>query len=93
MHLFLKLFIFYLFILNLYSFFLMGADKQKAIQHQWRISEKPFFLCAILGGSVGSILGMYFFHHKTKHWYFVFGMPIILFLQIFLFLIVGHILI
>ncbi len=69
-------------IMNLAGFILMGADKNKAIRNAWRIPEARLFLCAFLGGSLGCILGMYTFRHKTKHWYFVWGMPAILILQI-----------
>ena len=79
-----KLAILYLFLINLYAFLLMGIDKRRAIRHKWRISEKNLFLSALLGGSMGSILGMYLFHHKTKHWYFVYGIPIIFLFQLFL---------
>ncbi|MBQ3373962.1 MAG: DUF1294 domain-containing protein [Oscillospiraceae bacterium] len=72
----------YLLIINAAAFILMGTDKKKARHKAWRISEKTLFLTAVLGGSVGSILGMWIFHHKTKHWYFVIGMPFILVLQI-----------
>ena len=61
----------------------MFIDKRRAIQRQWRIPEKTLFLSALLGGSAGSILGMYLFRHKTKHWYFVIGMPAILAVQVF----------
>lgn len=60
----------YLILLNLLGFILMGMDKRRAIRHAWRIPEAHLFGCAILGGSLGSILGMYTFRHKTKHWYF-----------------------
>ena len=60
----------------------MGIDKRKAIKRAFRIPEATLFLIAILGGSIGSILGMYTFRHKTRHWYFVYGMPFILILQI-----------
>ena len=53
--------------------------------HRWRISEKALFIPAILGGSIGAILGMHLFHHKTKHWYFRFGLPLILALQLAVF--------
>ena len=72
----------YLIIVNLTGFIQMGADKRKAVRNAWRIPEARRFLCALLGGSLGSILGMYTFRHKTKHWYFVWGMPAILILQI-----------
>ena len=67
---------------NLIGFALMGIDKRKAIKHAFRIPEATLFTVAIIGGSIGSILGMYFFRHKTRHWYFVYGMPFILILQI-----------
>lgn len=72
----------YLVIVNLIAFLLMAMDKSRARKHQWRIPEKTLFLSAILGGSIGAIAGMYTFHHKTKHWYFVIGMPAILIVQI-----------
>lgn len=76
--------IIYLLFINLTGFALMGIDKYKARKHLWRIPERTLFLAALLGGSAGSILGMYTFHHKTRHWYFVAGMPAILILQIVL---------
>lgn len=72
----------YLAIMNLYGFLIMGVDKKRAIRHAWRVPEKVLFLTSILGGSMGTWMGMYAFRHKTKHWYFVLGMPLILFLQI-----------
>ena len=76
------LIILYLIIVNLTGFALMWADKRKAIRNAWRIPEARLFLCALLGGSAGSLLGMYTFRHKTRHWYFVWGMPAILILQV-----------
>ena len=60
----------------------MGADKKKAQKGAWRIPEKVFFIVSILGGSLGTWAGMYIFRHKTKHWYFVVFIPLILALQI-----------
>ncbi len=74
----------YLILVNIISFLVMGLDKHRAKVHKWRVSEKTLFLLALLGGSAGSVSGMYTFHHKTRHWYFVWGMPAILFLQIVL---------
>ncbi|HIS06103.1 MAG TPA: DUF1294 domain-containing protein [Candidatus Choladocola avistercoris] len=74
--------IIYLVLINLAAFVLMGLDKRKAKKNLWRIPEKTLFLSAILGGSAGAIAGMYVFHHKTRHWYFVIGMPLILVIQI-----------
>lgn len=59
----------------------MFLDKRKAKNHKWRIPEKNIFLIALLGGSLGCLLGMNIFRHKTKHWYFKFGLPTILILQ------------
>lgn len=77
-----KLILLYLLIINAISFLLMLADKRKAQQNLWRIPEKTLFTAALFGGSIGSILGMYLFRHKTRHWYFVLGMPAILIAQI-----------
>lgn len=79
-----KILLFYLMFINIFGFLLMGVDKRKAERHLWRIPEKSLFLAAVLGGSVGSILGMRVFHHKTRKMIFVVGMPLILFIQIFL---------
>lgn len=76
--------IIYLIFINLIGFFAMFLDKQKAKRSAWRIPEKTLFLFALLGGSLGTTLGMHCFHHKTRHWYFRFGMPLILILQIIL---------
>lgn len=81
----------YLFLANLTGFAMMGMDKRKAKKNQWRIPEKNLFLAALLGGSVGTLAGMYAFHHKTRHWYFVIGMPAILILQAGLFIYFGMI--
>lgn len=72
----------YVIIINLTGFFLMGIDKRKAVKHAFRIPESTLFIVALIGGSLGSLLGMYVFHHKTRHWYFVYGMPAILLLQL-----------
>lgn len=78
----------YIILVNLIGFLLMGIDKRKAIKHAFRIPEATLFIIAIIGGSLGSIAGMYLFRHKTRHWYFVYGMPLILMLQIALILFV-----
>lgn len=69
-------------LVNIIGFLLMGIDKRRAIKHQWRIPEKTLFLTAFLFGSLGTWSGMYAFRHKTKHWYFVVGMPLILAVQV-----------
>lgn len=74
----------YVIIINIVGLCVMGIDKKRAIHHKWRIPEKTLFLVSLVGGSIGTWLGMYLFRHKTKHWYFVVGMPAILILQSFL---------
>lgn len=69
-------------IMNLIGYMSMWSDKRRAIKKQYRISEKTLFTIALLGGSLGSILGMNQFRHKTKHWYFKYGMPLILIMQV-----------
>ena len=71
----------YLLLINLLAFALMGVDKSRARRHKWRIPEKTLFLSALLGGSVGAIAGMQLFRHKTRHWYFRVGLPVIFLLQ------------
>ena len=72
----------YLAAVNLFGLIIMGVDKSRAKRRKWRIPEATLFLVAVIGGSIGSIAGMYLFRHKTKHWYFVVGMPVILVLQL-----------
>ncbi|MBO5209904.1 MAG: DUF1294 domain-containing protein [Lachnospiraceae bacterium] len=72
----------YLVIINLIGFAIMGIDKLKARKRAWRIPESTLFVIAIIGGSLGTTIGMHLFHHKTRHWYFLYGMPAILFIQI-----------
>lgn len=68
----------YFLIMSIVGFISMGVDKSRAKSNQWRVPEKTLFLISILGGSLGSNIGMYAFRHKTKHWYFVIFMPLIL---------------
>lgn len=72
----------YLAAINLATFIVYGADKRRARKGKWRVPEKTLFLLPLLGGSVGALLGMQVFHHKTRHWYFVWGIPAILLAQI-----------
>ena len=67
---------------NIITFIVFGIDKQRAKNHEWRISEATLIGLAVIGGSVGALLGMRFFRHKTKHWYFVKGMPLIFFIHV-----------
>lgn len=59
----------------------MAVDKAKAMAKKWRTKESTLFLISLIGGSLGTWLGMYVFRHKTRHWYFVFGMPLIFFVH------------
>ncbi len=73
----------YLILVNLWAFFLMGFDKGRARKRgARRIRERTLFLSALLGGGLGACLGMWGFRHKTKHWYFALGLPLILAAQI-----------
>lgn len=81
----LKLFSVYLLLVNIVGFSLMGIDKKRAVRGAWRISEASLFLSALLGGALGCTLGMHYFHHKTRHWYFRYGMPAIFTVELLLF--------
>jgi uncharacterized membrane protein YsdA (DUF1294 family) len=67
---------------NLISFGLMGLDKQRAIHHQWRISESTLLSVALFGGSLGILFGMLVFHHKTAKPLFFIGIPVIFGIQV-----------
>ena len=82
MELWQQILLIYFLIINVIGFFLMGIDKLRAKKQVWRVPEKTLFLIAVIGGSVGTNIGMYVFRHKTKHWYFVIGMPLILIAQV-----------
>lgn len=77
-----KLILIYLLIINAAGFLFMLIDKYKARKKLWRIPEATLMGIAILGGSVGSLIGMYSVRHKTKHPKFTLGIPVILVLQI-----------
>ena len=72
----------YLLVMTIVGLIIMKADKAKAEKNKWRIKEATLFLISAIGGSLGTWAGMYLFRHKTKHWYFVVGMPLILILHI-----------
>ena len=77
-----KVFLLYLLLINVALFATMGIDKYKAKHGLWRIPEKRLFTMAILGGSLGGILGMRCFRHKTRHNSFRYGFPAILAVQL-----------
>ena len=72
----------YIILINLIAFVVFGIDKRKARKEQWRVPESTLFILAIIGGSIGALLGMLVFRHKTKHRKFTIGIPLILALQI-----------
>ncbi len=77
-----KYFIILLLILNILGFILVSLDKYKAKNRLWRIPERSFFILSLLGGSIGVYIGLFFFSHKTRHWYFMTLMPLIIIAQI-----------
>ncbi len=72
----------YLLFINVVTFIAFGVDKRKAKHNKWRIAEKTLLGLAAIGGSVGALLAMRMFHHKTKHKKFYIGVPVIILLQI-----------
>lgn len=76
-----KYLLIYLAALSLVLFIMMGHDKRRARRGGRRVPEKRLFALATLGGALGGWLGMYAFHHKTRHWYFKFGFPALALLQ------------
>ena len=68
--------------INVLTFFVYGIDKWNAIQGRWRISEATLLMLAVIGGSIGALLGMRIWHHKTMHKQFKYGLPAILLAQI-----------
>ena len=73
---------YYLIVINIVTFLVYGIDKWKAKQGSWRISEATLLILAVFGGSIGALLGMKVWHHKTQHKKFKYGLPLILLAQI-----------
>lgn len=65
-------------VMNLAGFLLCFKDKRAAKKDKWRVPEKTFFLLGIFWGAAGIYISMLLFRHKTKHWYFMWGMPILI---------------
>ena len=76
--------LYYLIVINVVTFLVYGIDKWKAKQGSWRISEATLLILAAIGGSIGALLGMKIWHHKTMHKKFKYGLPLILIIQIIL---------
>ena len=79
-----KLLTIYLCIINVVSLIFMLVDKQKAVNHRWRIPEKTLLTLCAIGGSLGGLLGMQLFRHKTRHPAFSIGIPVMLVIHIVL---------
>lgn len=77
-----KYFLLWVLCASLLDFALMGVDKRKARHDRWRVPERAFFCVALLGGTPGALLGMWTFRHKTRHWYFRYGLPALLLVQL-----------
>ncbi len=73
--------LYYLIVINIVTFQVYGIDKWKAKQGSWRISEATLLILAVIGGSIGALLGMRVWHHKTMHKKFKYGLPLILLVQ------------
>lgn len=86
----LKYIIIYIIVINLIAFFAMFLDKRKAKYGRWRIPEQTLLILALIGGSIGGIIGMYTFRHKTQKLRFSVGFPVILILQIILIFLVWN---
>lgn len=82
--------IYYLIFINIISFLTMFIDKKKAIKRKWRIKESTLFSLSFIGGSLGVLLGIYSFKHKTKHVKFTLGIPLILLVQVLLFFFIKY---
>ena len=76
--------LYYLIVINIVTFLVYGIDKWKAKQGSWRISEATLLILAVIGGSIGALLGMKVWRHKTQHKKFKYGLPLILIIQIIL---------
>jgi uncharacterized membrane protein YsdA (DUF1294 family) len=72
----------YSLVMNIIGLFIMAIDKYKAKHHQWRIAEKTIWLVSFIGGAVGTAVGMYLFHHKTRHRAFRYGLPLLAVMEI-----------
>lgn len=83
--------IIYLIIINTVSFIIFGIDKYAAIKHKYRIKESTLFAISLIGGSIGGIIGMQVFRHKTLKSIFKYGLPIVLLFQIIIYIIIKNI--
>lgn len=78
----------YIILINLVTFLVFGKDKRRARRSEWRTPESTLFILAIAGGSIGALLGMLYFHHKTRKKTFQIGIPLILIVHLLILLLV-----
>jgi uncharacterized membrane protein YsdA (DUF1294 family) len=78
----------YVLIVNMLGFFLMAVDKQKAKKGKWRVAESTIWFISLMGGAIGTTLGMRMFHHKTKHRLFRYGLPLLALFDIVVYIII-----
>ena len=83
-----RIFQLYFIMINVITFLVFAIDKRRAVGGAWRISEATLFGLSIVGGTIGGILAMQICRHKTKHWTFKLGLPLILILQMVIFMFV-----
>ncbi|WP_252236672.1 DUF1294 domain-containing protein [Clostridium sp. CH2] len=79
-----KIVLIYLLFINFIGFCIMLIDKNRAIHKEWRVPEKTLIGISIIGGSIGMLLGMFTFRHKTKHLKFLLGIPVIIIIQFYI---------
>ena len=85
-----NVFPYYLIFINIVTFLVYGIDKWKAKQGSWRISEATLLMLAVIGGTIGALLGMQVWRHKTMHLKFKYGLPLILLAQIALIYLISN---
>ena len=85
-----NVFPYYLIFINIVTFLVYGIDKWKAKQDRWRISEATLLMLAVIGGTIGALLGMQVWRHKTMHKKFKYGLPLILLAQIALIYLISN---
>ena len=93
MNYFILIILIYLILINIITFMVFGVDKRKAKKEKWRVPEATLLLLSVIGGSIGALVGMRLFHHKTKKAKFRIGVPVILILQIILVALIAYLLI
>ena len=77
-----KIILIYILVINIITFVAYGMDKRRAKKNQWRIPERTLLLLAVFGGSIGALLGIFGLRHKSRHWKFKIGVPLILGIQL-----------